>query len=53
MHDPWDRDEEPLDRHAADDRVAPAITRLQWLKLASGGIALGLIAAIRINWHQG
>jgi len=53
MRDPWYHNEEPLDRLAAADRVAPAITRLQWLKLASGLIALGLIAAIWINWHQG
>ena len=53
MRDPWYRNEEPLDRLAADERVAPAIRRLQWLKLASGLIALALIAAIWINWHQG
>ena len=51
MRDPWYRNEEPLDRLAADERVRPVITRLQWLKLASGLLALGLIAAIWIVWR--
>jgi hypothetical protein len=51
MRDPWSRNEEPLNRLAADDRVAPALMRLQWLKLASGLIALALIAAIWIVWR--
>jgi hypothetical protein len=51
MRDPWYRNEEPLDRLAADDRVAPVIMRLQWLKLASGLIALALVAAIWIVWR--
>ncbi len=51
MRDPLYQDERRLDRLAADDRVAPAIRRLQWLKLASGLIALGLIAAIWIVWR--
>jgi hypothetical protein len=51
MRDPLYQDEKRLDRLAADDRVAPVIWRLQWLKLASGLIALGLIAAIWIVWR--
>jgi hypothetical protein len=35
----------------ADKRVAPVIVRLQWIKLASGLIALALVAAIWVVWR--
>jgi hypothetical protein len=33
--------------------MLPAIMRLQWLKLASGAIALALIGAILLVWRWG
>ena len=32
-------------------RVAPVITRLQWLKLATGLLALAPVAAIWVVWR--
>jgi len=51
MRDPLYHDEERLDRLAADDRMLPAIRRLQWLKLATGLVALALVAAIWLVWR--
>jgi hypothetical protein len=51
MRDPLYQDEQRLDRLAADKRMAPVIVRLQWLKLASGLLALALIAAIWVVWR--
>lgn len=51
MRDPLYQDEQRLDRLAADERVTPAIVRLQWLKLATGLIALALVAAIWVVWR--
>ena len=51
MRDPLYHEEERLDRLAADDRVLPAIRRLQWLKLATGLVALALIVAIWLVWR--
>jgi hypothetical protein len=36
-----------------DDRMLAAITRMQWLKVASGAIALALIGAIWLVWRWG
>jgi hypothetical protein len=36
-----------------DDRTLAAITRMQWLKVASGALALALIGAIWLVWRWG
>jgi hypothetical protein len=51
MRDPLYPDDARLDRLVADKSVAPTVRCLRWLKLASGLIALGLVAAIWIVWR--
>jgi hypothetical protein len=51
MRDPLYHEETRLDRLAAADRVLPAIRRLQWLKLATGLVALALVVAIWLVWR--
>jgi hypothetical protein len=53
MKDPLHHDESALDRLTADARLTPHLRRLQWLKLAAGLAALGLIAAIWLVWRWG
>jgi hypothetical protein len=51
MGDPLYHDDDRRERLIADPRLAPALMRVQWLKIASGIVALGLIAAILIVWR--
>ena len=51
MGDPLYRDDRGRERLFADPRVRPALLRVQWLKIASGLVALGIIAAIWIVWR--
>ena len=51
MGDPLYRDHDGQERLLSDPRVRPVLRRVQWLKLASGLIALGLIAAILMVWR--
>ena len=37
----------------ADAGVLRLLTRVQWLKLATGALALALIAAIWVTWRWG
>jgi hypothetical protein len=36
-----------------DDRTLAAIMRMQWLKVASGALALALIGAVWLVWRWG
>ena len=51
MGDPLYRDDRGRERLFADPRVRPAFLRVQWLKIASGLVALAAIAAIWIVWR--
>ena len=51
MRDPLYHGDEHIKQFAADKRTMAAIRRMHWLKLASGLIALALIAAIWIVWR--
>jgi len=37
----------------ADGRIVQLLTRVQWLKLVTGAVALALIAAIWLTWRWG
>jgi hypothetical protein len=41
------------DRRRADPLIVRLLTRVQWLKLATGAVALALIAAIWMMWRWG
>jgi hypothetical protein len=49
--DPLYHDDHARERLIADPRLAPAFKRVHWLKIASGLIALGIIATIWILWR--
>jgi len=51
MGDPLYHDQSGEKRLIADTRVAAILMRVQWLKLASGLVALALIAAVWIVWR--
>jgi hypothetical protein len=51
MSDPLYHDEAGQKRLLADPKIVALLTRVQWLKLASGLIALAIIAAIWIVWR--
>jgi hypothetical protein len=51
MKDPFFHNERALNRLGQDKNIMAMAARLQWLKLASGLFALGLIAAIWIVWR--
>jgi hypothetical protein len=53
MRDPLDHDEARFRRMAADDEIVAAARRMQWLKLATGVIALAIIGAILLTWRWG
>ena len=53
MRDPLDHDERRFQRMAADTEIVLAARRMQWLKLATGLIALGIIAGILVTWRWG
>jgi hypothetical protein len=53
MRDPLHHDEATDERLAADPPIRALLMRVQWLKLATGGLALGLIAAIWLVWRWG
>jgi len=52
VRDPLYQDNSYTKRVADDPRAMAAVRRMHWLKLASGLIALGLIAAIWIVWRM-
>ena len=49
--DPLYHDDHARERLIADPPLATVLKRLHWLKIASGFIALGIIAAIWIVWR--
>ena len=49
--DPLYHDHDARARLIADPRLATALKRVRSLKIASGSIALGIIAAIWIVWR--
>ena len=51
MSDPLYQDQDDEKRLAADPRALAAFRRMQWLRLATGLVALGIIAAIWIIWR--
>jgi hypothetical protein len=51
IRDPLYQGENEGRRLAKDSRVAALLRRLQWLKLASGLVALGIIGAIWVTWR--
>jgi hypothetical protein len=51
MSDPLYHDEAGHKRLLADPKVVALLTRVQWLKLASGLVALAIMAAIWIVWR--
>ncbi len=51
MGDPLYHGDGGRERLIADPDAAPALRRVQWLKLASGLAALAIIAAIWIVWR--
>ena len=51
MADPLNHDDKRRERLIADPQMAQALMRVQRLKIASGVIALGIIAAILIVWR--
>ncbi len=51
--DPLYQDDRRHDRMAGDAEIMARIMRLQWVKLATGALALGLSAAIWPNWRFG
>jgi hypothetical protein len=52
VRDPLYQDNRYTKGVANDPRAMAAVRRMHWLKLASGLIALGLIAAIWIVWRM-
>jgi hypothetical protein len=53
MSDPLFHDPGRDDRIAADPDARPAALRMQWLKLATGVLALVLLLAIWLVWRWG
>ncbi len=53
MRDPLYHDDSRRDQLTKDNRVMAVLTRLQWLKLATGLVALGLIGAVWVMWRWG
>jgi hypothetical protein len=53
MRDPLHHDEAAEERLAADPPMRALLTRVQWLKLATGLIALMLIGSIWLVWRWG
>jgi hypothetical protein len=53
MTDPLRHDPAGYRRMMRDPRAAAALQRMHWLKLATGLLALGLIAAIGLMWRLG
>jgi hypothetical protein len=51
--DPLYHDQRQMERMTGDREIMPRLVRLQWLKLATGAIALALIAAIWFTWRYG
>ena len=51
MSDPLYHNDRRQRRLLADPRVVALLARVQWLKLATGLIALAIIAAIWIVWR--
>ena len=51
--DPLYHDERQFERMAGDPQIMSRFMRLQWLKIATGLVALGLIAAIWLTWRAG
>ena len=51
MSDPLYQDQDEEKRLATDPRAMAAFRRMQWLKLATGLLALGVIAAIWVTWR--
>jgi hypothetical protein len=51
MGDPLYRDDRGRERLFADPRVRPARLSVHWLKIASGLVALEIIAAIWMVWR--
>ena len=51
MRDPLYHGQNDERRLATDERAMAALWRVHWLKLASGLLALGLIAAIWVVWR--
>jgi hypothetical protein len=51
MGDPLYHDDAGRKRLLADPRVVAVLTWVQWLKIASGLVALAIIAAIWIVWR--
>lgn len=51
--DPLYHDEGQYDRMTGDPQIWSRMLRLQWFKLATGFVALGLIAAIWLTWRIG
>jgi hypothetical protein len=50
--DPLYHDDRARARLISDPRLATAFKRVHWLKIASGLIALAIIAAIWIAWRS-
>jgi hypothetical protein len=50
--DPLYHDDRARGRLIADPRLATVLKRVHWLKIASGLVALGIIAAIWIAWRS-
>jgi hypothetical protein len=53
VRDPLYHDEAGEARLAADPPIRALLTRLQWLKLATGLAALALLGAIWLVWRWG
>ncbi len=53
MRDPLYHDPDEAKRLAADQRAMRILMRVQWLKLATGALALALLAAVWIAWRWG
>ncbi len=51
MSDPLFRPPEPHDPPVADPNYLRALMRRHWLRLATGGLALAILAAIWLAWH--
>ncbi len=51
--DPLFHDERPVEKAASDPQALRGLIRMQWLKLATGGLALLLILAIGLFWRFG
>ena len=53
MRDPLYQDDRAETRLYADDRMRRMLMRMQWLKLATGLVALALVGAVWIVWRWG